>query len=960
MAEAVLADKEGKVFLKETFFLPSENRVGTSANYQVTSDDTTAGPYYIVRRDAQSSPFMTEDASTTNGSVEGQVSPEVEAKEEDEKEDAAISMPSSDLRKVCEETVSSEDTNTSLDDGISSHPLSLDSPFSGVLDQKSLEIIDQGEEVSHGSPTPALNNTEELAKPGCPSLSESSALEASDSRESQNREMDGTGASNEEKAMPLLSEIDLDAVFGCGATDLDEEYQYTNEPQPAQVSSCVSQYSEQHAPEYFEADDSIWFDEGVLDQQTYQQQVLDSFNFNWSQLISELHALGTYRTEPLSASERDPNNGSDPAFHVCEVGPAPAGVVHHYNFLLDPIYQSSRTSAEVSLWAAIVYQWKGKFDPWSRQGVLASQAGKWVDPINFTGPLELLHLGGTELREAVTGYVDKVYHPRGTWCLDHYDFAQECPKSYSEVIPYDVNCPFPGMNHKFSGPQPQVLVGSWNDHGPQDHVINDDGRVHVGRPKGTTWKAAGPSRLSTTWNYEEEDAEVEVLTPISPMVELPAKNQSSAQATRIDEFGVLIELGEEEVEAENCDFYGNPGAEIEATATSGVETSEEPEAHVDDSPELSESETSPPSGSKTTNEVQEFSVESSPALSALLDLPEAHRCRCGKSTIQCGKSPAHSEECSSGVEEEMPETRGRSGRSSVPNIGTMSAGHRGAFLASKSESPKRIREAEKQAFCSGCSEEDRMKFFVVGHDKDLFRGLECKFSKSESSQELNLTVLSPALPEVEVTSSTEKTSDTNGQPTTQASSVTEGEVQASTSDALFSSQEALFAMDKDKAQRPRFNLPIVEAQVGPAVSDPVASIGQPPVDPASLALIQFLETADLDEYGADTIQSWIEAVEHERIAAETAAAPTDLPASEETGGDGLRAEPIDAEEIVSAEAGGEEATGEEVAQGEVVEESEAVAGVEATAQPDTAPKPGFYDYFLGATIALVGAYLAGY
>ena len=109
-------------------------------------------------------------------------------------------------------------------------------------------------------------------------------------------------------------------------------------------------------------------------------------------------------------------------------GPMP----HHYNIMGHPVYCRTYTPPEVSLWAS-QQTWKPHFRTESTEGVLVSQAWKLVDPYSYNGPAELLVLGGSKLREAVIGFVDKVYEPFGTWGYDRYDYDESVPKTTYDV-----------------------------------------------------------------------------------------------------------------------------------------------------------------------------------------------------------------------------------------------------------------------------------------------------------------------------------------------------------------------------------------------------------------------------------------------------------------------------------------------------------------------------------------------
>ena len=112
-------------------------------------------------------------------------------------------------------------------------------------------------------------------------------------------------------------------------------------------------------------------------------------------------------------------------------------VWHHLNYLSQWVMLKSATPPEVSLWAAIrcyeLYKANKLPRATSSKAVLISQAWKYVDPWTYAGPQALLSLRGTELRNAVVGLVEKVYHPFGTWGFDHYEEDENVPLSATQV-----------------------------------------------------------------------------------------------------------------------------------------------------------------------------------------------------------------------------------------------------------------------------------------------------------------------------------------------------------------------------------------------------------------------------------------------------------------------------------------------------------------------------------------------
>ena len=102
-------------------------------------------------------------------------------------------------------------------------------------------------------------------------------------------------------------------------------------------------------------------------------------------------------------------------------------ILHHYNYLCRPMTFRTYTPPEVSLWASYQIK-KPRFRNESRKAVTVTQAWKLVDPFYYHGSPELLSLRGSSLTEAVSGLVDKVYEPFGTWGYDDFHFDKTRPR----------------------------------------------------------------------------------------------------------------------------------------------------------------------------------------------------------------------------------------------------------------------------------------------------------------------------------------------------------------------------------------------------------------------------------------------------------------------------------------------------------------------------------------------------
>ncbi|KAL8630172.1 hypothetical protein Q9189_004093 [Teloschistes chrysophthalmus] len=87
----------------------------------------------------------------------------------------------------------------------------------------------------------------------------------------------------------------------------------------------------------------------------------------------------------------------------------------HYNFLGNRVSLRSETPAAVSLYVQMSCRRKVARDPLSREGVILSQATKYIDPVAYDGPQEHLLVEGNACRDRVTGYAVKLNDPEGTF-----------------------------------------------------------------------------------------------------------------------------------------------------------------------------------------------------------------------------------------------------------------------------------------------------------------------------------------------------------------------------------------------------------------------------------------------------------------------------------------------------------------------------------------------------------------
>ena len=371
-------------------------------------------------------------------------------------------------------------------------------------------------------------------------------------------------------ATSAFERMDLDAVFGGPADDLCEDYEARNRAARTGINTCahpnivgtfhtsegedvasnvdvvlpkkLSRIDEHSKPEfisprtwrYIPEDDNYRIMEYMERLPTVaitkKRFELASQIFKWEHMYLATQYYkekGSYKHEPLRQADRsrdwfwEPTNADnrrpyDPrilAATANSAAPSAVGVTfkpykHHLNFMQEPGYHKNDTIPEISLW--LVHSGHTKdYEPISLKGVLAAQAGKLIHPFVYNGPEKLLGMRGTKLRDAVTGYVDKVYHAQGTWMDEDYGMNEVRPKAIQDSG-------FTDVWSSVGRPQPPYFV-------TQDDKladINDDGRIHCGYPtRDMDWVKPSPSKLSISQValYDNgSELELHPLRPQSP------------------------------------------------------------------------------------------------------------------------------------------------------------------------------------------------------------------------------------------------------------------------------------------------------------------------------------------------------------------------------------------------------------------------------------------------------------
>jgi len=232
---------------------------------------------------------------------------------------------------------------------------------------------------------------------------------------------------------------------------------------------------------------------------------------------------------------------------------------HHLNFLYEKVKTKSATPPEVSLWAALTHtrllnEKQGL--PWasSTKAVLIGQAWKYIDPYSYSGPVELLMLQGTALRDAVIGYVDKVYDKYGTWGYDFYDEDENVPRLSIELQHW---CHW-SENEKYEVVKPCHM--------------GDGGITVTWKPKPITELRKLPHYIPSTLGPLRIAYDIKKAAEILASTGLPEATEAAECAFTGD-----CDLSEEEIKADNHDFYGNDpdGSHIRDEASNYADASNE-------------------------------------------------------------------------------------------------------------------------------------------------------------------------------------------------------------------------------------------------------------------------------------------------------------------------------------------------------------------------------------------------
>lgn len=382
-----------------------------------------------------------------------------------------------------------------------------------------------------------------------------------------------------------MENLDLDAIFEMGATDLDDEDEEavmttassSDNVEMAKQEKSISTSSTSILRNYLRedlSDEISEFYDNNLPLEFHKDSQIASFwwlsvaNVEWRHMRQASETLkdqGAYVPKSIKEADRSRDwfweNGRPldsqrlPSVSVVSAEVKPA--FHHLNFQGSPVYHKSSTPPEVSLWLAFTAHRKRLYHDFSRQGVITSQATKLMDPFMFSGREHLLKGSGSQLRDAVIGCVHKAYKGRGTWLSGRYDDDEQ------EPINSDIE---KGHVYKYRDAAGDIQYPLQVPHeispADYDEVSFNDGEDSYTREP-TRWnsykayRCAVPSRLCIVECADYGSLGEE---PFIPFLQSAEEASAVVEVKLIDgEFNIISGQADEDIEAENHDFYGSCG-----------------------------------------------------------------------------------------------------------------------------------------------------------------------------------------------------------------------------------------------------------------------------------------------------------------------------------------------------------------------------------------------------------------
>lgn len=410
----------------------------------------------------------------------------------------------------------------------------------------------------HESQTSSISEDEEF--PFCPSVPGFSMIRLNKISKDEIIASDAERP-NEDKGVVVpspgraMEALDLDAVFGGEMTDLEEDSEELSAP-PVRSNSAPTTFQgrdagisnptpvnlRQYIPnDIFEEANSLYNDLPPKYREHLKEDLAWSFSLHrveWQYMCKASQMLRGQEAYKQPKAQKAVDEKEETFFH-------------HLNFLGQRVFTKSATSPELSLWLAISSSRMSLFPSCTRRGVIASQATKLIDPIQYTGPLDILKLSGTKLRNAVTGFVEKVYYPNGTWRFEESEEDEIPPREIDEnSVCWD------NRNLEFRQMQKPYFMG------PEsfgDIVVNDGNASH---PLAQTYTRAlsrrAPSKLCFV---ENADPGMEVISShLPPVLDQAQHREAPSPGTPRVNLSILESQAAEDVEDEDRDFYDESSA----------------------------------------------------------------------------------------------------------------------------------------------------------------------------------------------------------------------------------------------------------------------------------------------------------------------------------------------------------------------------------------------------------------
>lgn len=286
-------------------------------------------------------------------------------------------------------------------------------------------------------------------------------------------------------------DIDLDAVFGGSATDLEGEYEDSalysgcggkktiTEGEPGAlkdgyedsalsfgvenltitegesgITTITPAVLRQYVPADLDEEVNDFYNSFPLEARQAPNdpttRLLSKSNVEWAYMtlaLRQLKEMNLYKRKELEEADRSCDwfweNGRRPLDVQFDkqtplVSEEEEPLYHHINFLGYPTYIKSSTLPAVSFWVTFKSTEKpSPLDPYSREAVILSQACRLIDPFEYHWTKEHDYVETESEIKDVCSQIKKVYENSGTWVEDIYDESEHVPKNDNSVDCHD-------------------------------------------------------------------------------------------------------------------------------------------------------------------------------------------------------------------------------------------------------------------------------------------------------------------------------------------------------------------------------------------------------------------------------------------------------------------------------------------------------------------------------------------